>query len=679
MPEPLAPVPPRGRPTPGFWRNAWLVLKTVQARLRFIAILAAIGLVITYWDTLRAYYEKLTRPPAAAPVAEPDTEYFCPMHPAIVRDNPKEKCPICFMPLSKRKKGTEEPLPPGTISRVQLSPYRIVLAGVQTSAVDYRRLSKEISTVGFVEFDERRLAHIAARVKGRIDRLYVNVTGQTVRAGDELASIYSPDLVVTVQNLLDARRSGNLQLLQMARDRLRLWDISDGQIDEILKTGKANTHLTIRSPISGHVIRKYQVEGKYVDEGTPLYDVADLSTVWIQAQVYEDELAFLKEGLPVSATTPAFPSRVFHGRVAFIYPHLDRASRTLTVRFDIDNPDHDLRPGMYATVTFQVPSARLELFEKARTDDWRDETAVELSARAPFARGGLGAVPGLQALLRAAVREAVAQQELLPAVPERAVIDTGSRKVVYREVASGVYEGVEVELGPRSDDFYPVVRGLEPGDRVVTTGSFLIDAETRLNPAVGSIYFGGSGGSKSGASAVSAVRPSTTEELTPEDRRLIEVQQFCPVLTNSRLGSMGTPVKVMLRNQPVFLCCSGCLDKARANPDRTLARAAELKARPREAAPPVTHAPSENAEYEAVVKANLSRLSPEDRALAEAQRFCPVSEDRLGSPDMGVPVKILIEGRPVFICCEGCKAKALAQAGQTLATVEKLKAANSHR
>src|SRR5262249_17235610 len=165
--------------------------------------------------------------------------------------------------------GQEEPLPPGVVSRVQLSPYRVALAGVQTWEVSYQRLAKPIETVGSVEFDERKLARIAARVSGRsrIDKLYVNVTGQTVREGEPLADLYSPDLVVTVQNLLDAQRSGNRDLQRSARDRLRLWGINDDQINEILKSGKPITQVTIRSPISGHVIKKYQVEGEYVDEG----------------------------------------------------------------------------------------------------------------------------------------------------------------------------------------------------------------------------------------------------------------------------------------------------------------------------------------------------------------------------------------------------------------------------
>jgi Cu(I)/Ag(I) efflux system membrane fusion protein len=224
----------------GFWGTVWwwfhFVVVVNLARLRFIAILLVIGLVILMWDNIIAYYDKWTRPAAQQSAARSDTEYFCPMHPTVIRDNPKEKCPICFMPLSKRKKGDgkEEGLPPGIVNRLQLSPYRVVLAGIATWKVQHVPLRKEISTVGFVEFNERELKHVAARVKARIDKLYVNETGQWVRADQELASLYSPELSVTVQSLIDANRSRNPSLEESSRDRLRLWGISDKQMDMVI-------------------------------------------------------------------------------------------------------------------------------------------------------------------------------------------------------------------------------------------------------------------------------------------------------------------------------------------------------------------------------------------------------------------------------------------------------------
>jgi Cu(I)/Ag(I) efflux system membrane fusion protein len=553
LPAPAAP----DVPSHGFWWKSWQVLKTIQARLRFIAILVVIGLVIGNWTTINNYYEKWTRSAGAAETANSDTEWFCPMHPQIVRDNPKEKCPICHMDLAKRKKGSgkPEPLPPGIVSRVQLTPYRVVLAGVQTWQVKRLPLVKELETFGSVEFNEKKQAHIAATQKGRILKLYLNYTGQTVTKGEKLALLdvkYSRELSVTLEDLLRARRTGNSKAEDMARKRLRLWDISNDQIEEFLRTGQVNSQLTIFSPIKGHVIKKYQREGNFVEPGTPLFDVDDLETVWIEAQVYESDQALLQVGQQVTATTLALPNQQLEGTLDFIYPHLDESSRTLTVRFHMPNPGHRLRPGMYATITLRIPPAKMTGFSKTLAAD---------AAK----RGGK-----------------------VLAVPDSAVIDTGRLKIVYREASPKVFEGVEVRLGPRmavpgdTTAFYPVLKGLRNGDKVVTNGSFLIDAETRLNRSAGSIYFGGSGGS--GGTSKVAVRPSTPEEVSEKDQRLINAQRWCPV-TGKRLGSMGTPLKVMLKGQPVFLCCSGCKDDAEQNQGKTLAKVKELKAKAAKAKP----------------------------------------------------------------------------------------------
>ena len=557
-------APPGLGPLAKAWWWFHFVVLVKLARLRFIAVLAAVGGVIAYWDTINAYYEKWTRPLLSAETAvSPDTEYWCPMHPTIVRDHP-DKCPICAMPLSKRKKdhkAEDEALPPGVVSRVQLTPYKVAVAGIETAEIGYQPLTREIRAVGFVEFDERKLARITARATGksRIDKLYVNVTGQHVEKGEPLAQLYSPDLVVTVKNLLDARQEGRRDLERMARDRLRLWGIDDEQIDKILQTRKPVTHITIHSPIHGYVIKKYQVEGEYVEEGARLYDVADLSTVWIQAQIYEDDLPFLKDAvdkkLPVMAVARAFPNRQFKGTILFVHPHLDAATRSLLVRFDMENPSHELRPGMYATVNLQVPVTRLPLLASEASTEQKK-----------MYQGG-------QVL----------------AVPERAVIDTGNRRFVYREAEPDVYEGIEVELGPRCGGFYPLVRGLQAGERVVTTGSFLIDAETRLSGGAASTYFGASGGPHSEhRSSTAPARPSMRRDenskvranlarLSAGNRRLAEEQKYCPIEGDSLLGKMGKPILVEINGQKVFLCCEGCKDEALAHKDHTLAKVKELR------------------------------------------------------------------------------------------------------
>ncbi len=676
------------RPPPGLnaWQRAWwwfdFVILVKLARLRFVAILVAIGVVITQWDTLIAYYERWTRPSAVAGANSSDVEWFCPMHPSIVRDNSKEKCPICFMPLSKRKKGEAgevEPLPAGIVNRVQLSPYRIVLAGVNTAPVQFQSLSREIVAAGLVEFNERGQKTVSSRVNGRIDQLFANETGQMVAAGDVLASIYSPDLNVTVQNLLQAKRAGSQDMLRVARERLELLGIDGGQVDEILRTGQANSHLKIRSPISGHVIQKYIREGQYVQEGMSLYDVADLSTVWIQAQVYEDDIGLLPveqvhQGdaaaahLMVVATTRAFPNEEFQGQLKFIYPHVDQATRTLTVRFEIDNPGHKLRPGSTATVRLQISPDQLHsLVGQGLTDDQEREPAAGK----------------------------------LLAVPESALIDTGDQKIVYRESSPGVFEGVQVAVGPKMKGphdvtYVPILRGLIAGEQIVTSGSFLVDAETRLNPAAGSIYFGGSSGSQStGGATVRSTTPEDPEAkitaalagLSPGDRELAQQQRFCPILKTSRIGSMGPPIKLILEGETVFLCCSGCKSQATTEPKKTAARVRELrkaappaspesKPPPPEAPPPpVTQTPAVNSKEEQEIQTALAKLSPADRKLALAQRFCVVADDsRLGS--MGPPVKIMVNGEPVFLCCEGCEKAAKKDPQMTLVKLRQLRAAS---
>ncbi len=462
----------------------------------------------------------------------------------------------------------------------------------------------------------------------------------------------------------------------MARSRQRLshLGIGDDQIDEVLKSGKANSHLRIRSPISGHVIKKYVREGQYVEEGSPLYDVADLSTVWIQAQIYEDDMVFLPfeqehklvEALPVSATTRAFPGEEFRGSLTFIYPHVDQQSRTVTVRFELPNPGHKLRPGMTTTVMLLVPPERVPALREAAGDD---EAAI---ARLKEGR--------------------------VLALPETAVIETGRQTIIYRETLPGTYEGVLVALGPKMTGpnnvtYYPVINGLESGDRIATSGSFLVDAETRLNPAAGSIYFGGSSGSKSGGGAVTTVRPTTPEnedaklqaafkKLTPADRTLVEQQKFCPILENSRLGSMGVPVKVMVDGKPVFICCPACEKSATDEPQETLKKLEQMKsAKPARGQPkPPAPSGSKSSDQESrihngltntspspegamspkqeKIAKQLAKLSPEDRAAAEKQKLCVVmKKSELGS--MGVPIKLIHDGKPLFLCCKHCVDAAL--------------------
>lgn len=525
-----------------FWQKTIFVIEVVNVRLRFILILVLSGLIIGYWDTIMNYYEKYTRPKNVADtVLVSNTEFFCPMHPNVIRDT-RGSCPICGMPLSQRHKGESNvELPPDILGRVQLSPYRIALAGVKTAAVDYFPLEKFIEVPGTVEFDERKLARISARIGGRIDNLFVNYTGTTVKQGDALAKIYSPQLLSTIAELLNISRSNkniiktipgfedaakvNQSFAASARKRLKYLGISDEQINQIERSGKTESNITISSPMSGIVTKKYVVEGQYVDEGSPLFDVANLVMVWMQAKVYEEDIQYIKIGQQVSIKTSAYPNDLFNGTVAFIDYVVDKNTRTVNVRVDIENSALKLKPGMFLTATIKVPISGIEPFKSA--SEKHEPVKVENKtifycpmhpevrsdkADASCAKcGGMKLVP-MPAEDKKVIYVCPMHPEVISAepgkcekckafmdmdlepklvsattgevlvVPETAVIDTGMKKVVYIERETGIFDAIEVALGTRSGGYYPVISGLKKDDKVVAAGAFLIDAESRLNP-----------------------------------------------------------------------------------------------------------------------------------------------------------------------------------------------------
>ena len=526
--EPAA-VPEGSPPELTRWQKFRLVVKVVELRLRFIALMAATGLVFAYWDTLWNYYEKYTRPQGEHVAASSEFEFFCAMHPSVVQEQPGN-CPICGMPLSKRKKGENTSLPEGVVSRVQLAPFRLTQAGIRTAEASYVPLSESLTTVGSVGFDERRLARISSKLKGmsRVEKLSVNFTGTPVKAGDILAEVYNAELYQAVRELLLAQEraresvpvesplarslvGGGEELLRLATDKLKLWGITQEQIDEILRTKRADYRMPIVAPIGGVVVRKNVFEGQYVAEGDALFEIADLSHVWILAQVYEDQVALVRVGQSVEATVEAYPGEVFKGQVAFRDPALNPATRTLNVRYDLENQDGRLQPGMFATVTLKTPlietpqfrtrlasadapanhaghSASMTVEEqkvcpvtKAKLGSMGEPIPVQLASRKVWVCCG-----GCPDKLKAEPEKYLARLKPQPSgeilsVPESAVIDTGDRKIVYVEAQPGLFEGRQVVLGARIGDRFPVIEGLSPSDKVAASGAFLIDAETRLN------------------------------------------------------------------------------------------------------------------------------------------------------------------------------------------------------
>jgi Cu(I)/Ag(I) efflux system membrane fusion protein len=409
-------------------------------------------------------YEEKTSAPSSAPVL-PATAggrkvlyWYDPMQPGTHFDHPG-KSP--FMDMELVPKYADEAAPQGNPATagatVELSPQEVSAAGVATAEVRAAPVYRVVRAAGLLGTDETKLVHIAARVAGRLDRLHLDFTGETVRRGAPIYSIYSPDLVASgreyalaLENLARARAGGDAgyvqsaeSLAQAARERLALWGIDGDQIDRVARTHQPEVDLTVRSPISGTVLEKKVVQGQYVTEGQDLYLLADLSSLWLSAKVYEQELGGIRTGQLAVARFAAFPGREFQGRIRFIDPVLDPATRTAGVRIELPNPGGLLKPGMFANAELRVDLGR-----------------------------------GL-------------------AIPRSAVIDTGVRQVVYVQQAPGRFVGREVRLGPPAGDQVQVLAGLAAGERVVTSANFLIDSQSQL--ATGqSIQWGGASEVKKG-------------------------------------------------------------------------------------------------------------------------------------------------------------------------------------
>jgi RND family efflux transporter MFP subunit len=312
--------------------------------------------------------------------------------------------------------------------------------GITFGTVDVRPLDKTIRAVGLVEFDETRMAYVAPKFGGWVERLHVDFTGQPVRRGQALLDVYSPELVTAQEELLLAARmvetvgdsqveevaAGSRDLLESARRRLRYWDISDAQIERLLETGEVRKTLTLYAPVSGIVMEKDVFEGQAYQPGKNLYMIADLSEVWVSAEVFEADAALVSDGMPAEITVAALPGRTLSGRVEYVYPTLEDRTRSMRARIALANPGGRLKPGMYATVRF----------------------TAELGERLT--------------------------------VPASAVLYSGERAIVFADLGGGELMPHEVELGVRGGDFVQVVSGLEPGQRVVTSAQFLLDSESNL-------------------------------------------------------------------------------------------------------------------------------------------------------------------------------------------------------
>jgi Cu(I)/Ag(I) efflux system membrane fusion protein len=379
---------------------------------------------------------------AATPAEKKVLYWYDGMNQAFRSDKPgKAPDGMDLVPMYADSEQSKAEMPPGT---VKISSTKQQLIGVRTDTVKREPLKRTIRAVAQVQIDETKIARIHMKIAGWVDKVYVDFIGKLVRKDQPLFSLYSPDLVATQQEYLIARRAekdlasapfqevsrGAETLLQAARQRLRLWDMSDEQIRRLDETGEVNRTTTMYSPIDGFVMKREVFDRTYITPETELYEIADFSTVWVNAEIYEYEVPYVKVGQSARMTLSYFPGKTYTGNIVYIYPTVDPMTRTVKVRLEFPNPNFELKPDMFADVRLNIAY-------------------------------------GTQTV-----------------VPQEAVLDSGSEQIVFVATGDGYFEPRKVQLGPRLEDRVVVLSGLKPGETIVTSGNFLIDSESRLKNAM---------------------------------------------------------------------------------------------------------------------------------------------------------------------------------------------------
>jgi membrane fusion protein, copper/silver efflux system len=498
--------------------------------LRIVAFTSifAIGYAV---GQFRAGGDRPAHPPsdgagATASQADLAQNYTCSMHPQVRLDAPGN-CPICEMPLIVAGSGGAAA---DGVPTLELSEHALAMASVETTEVELRELKRSLRAVGRIEYNESSLATITTRVDGYAEKLFVNFTGVEIREGDHLAEIYSPELLVAQQELLIAARGGiDDALIGVAKTKLRLLGLTEAQIAQLVTEERTTDRVTLYSPIGGTVIEKAIVENESFDAGDALYRIANLDSVWVYLEIYEYDLPWVRYGQKVTLAAEALPGREFEGIVTFVQPIVDDASRTIRVPVHIVNTDHSLKPGMFVTATIE---ARLDENGRAGptgvegrfTCPMHPQVLVDADGECPHCEMPLERIPGERPATESAppstsplfhcemecegektypapgncpicemklteLRSASATS--VPSVLATAILDSGTRRIVYVAKGRGTFESREVVLGPRAGDYFPVLSGLSVGERVVTRGNFLIDSQFQITGHPSLFYPGG--------------------------------------------------------------------------------------------------------------------------------------------------------------------------------------------
>ena len=417
-----------------------------------IVLLGAVG-AGSYWLGARSpAHDGATAAAAAtgAPAATPQRKLLYYRNPMGLADtSPTPKKDPMGMDYTPVYEGEDEDssAEPGTVNQVRISTDKVQKLGVRTEPAAKRLLGKRLRAAGRIEADERRVVAISPRFEGFVEQLHVNVTGQYVAKGQPLFEVYSPELMSAQREYLiamqgvaamkdaDAQAQGSMQqLAQASLARLRNWDFSAEQVSALVASSQATRTITFRSPVSGVVTEKKALQGMRFMPGEMLYQVTDLSSVWVLADVFEQDIALIKLGAKANVNISAYPNQAFEGRITYVYPTLKAETRTVPVRIELANPRQLLKPAMYAQVELQV------------------------GAKTPVLT-----------------------------VPDSAVIDSGTRRIVLVQVSEGRFEPREVELGARAENYVEVIKGVRDGELVVVAANFLIDAESNLKAAVGGL------------------------------------------------------------------------------------------------------------------------------------------------------------------------------------------------
>jgi len=466
-----------------------------QPRYKLVLVLVLVAFAFALGYLLRGGTSQTAGSKAVEQPEEAKVQVWtCSMHPQIRQPKPG-KCPICGMdliPVTTGEAGDE-----AGPRELKLSPEAIALAEIEVAPVERKTVSAEIRMVGKIDYDETRLKSITTRFPGRLDRLFVDYTGMSVSQGDHMAEIYSPELLTAQEELLQGLRTVKelersdlasiretaQQTVEAAREKLRLWGLTQDQIHNIETRGVPTDHVTIYAPMSGIVIHKNAQVGMYVNTGSRIYTIADLSKVWAKLDAYESDFEWLKYGQQVEFETESYPGEVFTGKIAFIDPVLAAKTRTIKVRVNLPNPDGKLKPEMFvrATVRSEV-AAGGKVVEPDLAGKWMCPMHPEIVKDEPGAcdicEMPLAKTESLGYVSADAVKGDVAPL----VIPASAPLITGKRAVVYVKVPDkdGVFEGREIVLGPRAGDYYMVQEGLQEGELVVVNGNFKIDSALQI-------------------------------------------------------------------------------------------------------------------------------------------------------------------------------------------------------